>query len=138
MNIFFFFSLNLSVSSIVGVTVLSWFQNLFLHGDTQLFLETFPTTLIITVLLLAIFLIITFFIQKPLIKLFKQSKDEERLATEEEQILTISIERKINLFTILADFIIFVIGFIVAYFIEIKKESFDFELAKTILYILQG
>ena len=124
MNIFLVYALNLSVSSIVGVTVLSWFQNLFLHGDTQLFLETFPTTLIITVLLLAIFLIITFFIQKPLIKLFKQSKDEERLATEEEQILTISIERKINLFTILADFTIFVIGFIVIpdIIVKITKE----------------
>lgn len=138
MNIFLVYALNLSVSSIVGVTVLSWFQNLFLHGDTQLFLETFPTTLIITILLVAVFLLISFFIQKPLLKLFKQIKEEERFATDEEQSLTVAIERKINLFTILADFTIFVIGFIIAYFIEIANGSFDFEISKTILYILQA
>ena len=39
---------------------------------------------------------------------------------------------------ILADFTIFVIGFIIAYFIEIANGSFDFEISKTILYILQA
>ena len=48
------------------------------------------------------------------------------------------MERKINLFTVVADFTIFVIGFIIAYFIEIANGSFDFEISKTILYILQA
>lgn len=138
MNIFFIYALNFFGSGSIGVILLSWFQNLYLNGDTQLFIDTLPLTMVSLFVLAAIVLVIAYFTIKPLIKTLTILKSEDREATLEEKQLSITTEKKLEKLTIIAMTIGFIVGVLGTYFVKIGNGSLDFELPRTILVILQA
>ena len=78
MNIFLIYAMNFFASGTIGVILLSWFQNLYLNGDTQLFIDTLPLTMVSLFVLAAIVLVIAYFTIKPLIKILSILKSEDR------------------------------------------------------------
>ena len=138
MNIFFIYALNFFGSGSIGVILLSWFQNLYLNGDTQLFIDTLPLTIVSLFILAAIVLAIAYFTLKPLIKTLTILKSEDREATLEEKQLSITTEKKLEKLTLIAMTIGFIVGVLGTYFVKIGNGSLDFELPRTILVILQA
>lgn len=138
MNIFLTYAVNFFCSGMVGVVLLSWFQNYFLNGDVQLFLDTLPLTILVPCALAAVIFSFAYLTLKPLMKILSDLKQENRDATSEEKQICIKAEKKLDKLTIIGMVMGFGVGVLSTYFIKLSNGAFPFEVSRTILVVIQA
>ena len=138
MNIFLTYAVNFFCSGMIGVVLLSWFQNYFLNGDVQLFLDTLPLTILVPCVLAAVIFSFAYLTLKPLMKILSDLKQENRDATSEEKQICIKAEKKLDKLTIIGMVMGFGVGVLSTYFIKLSNGAFPFEVPRTILVVIQA
>lgn len=138
MNIFKRFILFFVPSSYFGVMFLSYFQLRYIHMAPERWLPGLPLTMGITTGIIAIILLIMFFVTKPFVNLFNKIEKENYVPTEEEKDIALKIYRKINLTSVIGIVIGFVAGNMVSALIKMMKGVLPLETSRIIVVFLQS
>jgi len=138
MNIFKRFILYFVPSSYLGVMYLSYFQLRYIHMAPERWLPGLPLTMGITTGLVAIILLIMFFVTKPFVKLFKKIEREDYVPTDEEKNMALNIYKKINITAVIGIIMGFVVGNMMSAVIKMAKGVLPFEAIKVLVVFLES